>query len=76
MPPTTPPATPAICPVICSSPLSGVTMVSSFGLPDTLIEPRDTVMPMSALDNRLDTGLSFLPTRSRGAAASRLRPMA
>ena len=33
-------------------------------------------MPISAFDNRLLTGLSFLPASSRGAAASMLRWMA
>ncbi len=51
-------------------------MVSSLGLPLTAMVPRATVMPMSAFDNRLDTGLLFLPERSRGAEASRLRPIA
>ena len=55
------PAWVASWPVICSVPVSGVLMVSSFGVPVTLIEPRATVMPMSAFDRSLLTGLSFLP---------------
>ena len=47
-------------------------MVNSFGVPVTLIEPRETVMPMSAFDSSLLTGLSFLPANSRGAAPLRL----
>ena len=38
--------------------------------------PSFTVMPILALDKMLLTGLSFLPARSRGADASRLRPIA
>ena len=76
MPPVRLPAAPAICPVIFRLPLMGVVMINSLGVPLTAMVPRATVMPISALDSRLETGLSFLPTRSRGAAASMLARMA
>ena len=70
------PACVAIWPVIFKLPVSGVMTVNSLGVPFTAMVPRAMVMPISALDSRLLTGLSFLPNRSRGAAVSRLRPMA
>ena len=70
------PACVAICPVMRSVPLIGAVTAISFGLPAMPKVPRPTVMPISAFDSRLLTGLSFLPASSRGAAASRLRRMA
>ncbi len=70
------PAAPAIWPVILSEELSGAPMARSLGAPFTLSGPRETVMPMSAFDSRLLTGLAFCPMSSRGAAASRLARMA
>ena len=70
------PACSAIWPVMRSVPVSGVAMVISFGLPAMLKVRRSSVMPMSALDSRLLTALSFLPANWRGAASSSLRWMA
>ena len=70
------PAAPAIWPVILSAPVSGVPKARSLGAPFTLSAPRATVMPMSAFDSRLLTGLPFWPVSWRGAAASRLARMA
>ena len=70
------PACVAICPVTRKVPLIGVLIASSLGWPLTANAPRATVMPISAFDSRLLTGLSFLPASSRGAAASMLRRMA
>ena len=47
-------------------------MARSLGAPFTLSGPRETVMPMSAFDSRLLTGLAFLPdelTRRGGVEA-------
>ncbi len=48
-------------------------MVSSFGLPRTAIAPRVTVMPISALDSRLDDRIVVLAdkiARRRGVEAA------
>jgi hypothetical protein len=76
MPPVRLPATPAICPVISMVELRGAVTARSFGLPLMPRLPRVTVMPISALDSRLLTGLAFLPTSVRGAAASSFSRMA
>jgi hypothetical protein len=70
------PACVAICPVTRKVPLSGVVIARSLGCPFITSAPRATMMPISAFDSRLLTGLSSLPASSRGAAASRLRLMA
>ena len=74
--PTWLPTWPATWPVSLMWPLSGVTIVISFGLPLTVMVPREIVMPMSALDKRPLIGLSLLPASSRGVVASRFCAMA
>ena len=80
MPPTAPPVRLPACdaswPVIFSEPLSWVSTVISPARPFTAMLPRVMVMPMSALDRMLLTGLPPLPLMVRGAEASRLRWMA